>query len=85
LGVAVTVCELPDANVPPPLTLPSALGEALTTIVYRCPLLFFASVSCDEKTRLAKIRTNAPNIPDHRKCEIGKTRDAVILPSHSTQ
>jgi hypothetical protein len=34
LGVAVTVCEVPPANVPPPLTVPSALGEALTLIVY---------------------------------------------------
>jgi hypothetical protein len=30
---AITVCELPSANVPPPLTVPSALGEALTVIV----------------------------------------------------
>jgi hypothetical protein len=28
-----TVCELPSANVPPPLTVPSALGDALTAIV----------------------------------------------------
>jgi hypothetical protein len=34
MGMAVTVCELPPANVPPPLTVPSALGEALTVIVY---------------------------------------------------
>src|ERR1700687_3023545 len=33
-GVAVTVCELPAANVPPPLTVPSELGEALTLTVY---------------------------------------------------
>jgi len=33
LGVAVTVCELPATNVPPPLTVPSALGEALTAMV----------------------------------------------------
>jgi hypothetical protein len=31
LGVAVTVCEVPSANLPPPLTVPSALGEALTS------------------------------------------------------
>jgi hypothetical protein len=30
LGMAVTICELPSANVPPPLTVPSPLGEALT-------------------------------------------------------
>jgi hypothetical protein len=29
LAVAVTVWELPSANVPPPLTVPSAGGEAL--------------------------------------------------------
>ena len=34
LGVAVTVRELPAANVPPPLTVPPALGEALTAMVY---------------------------------------------------
>ena len=34
LAVAVTVTELPAANVPPPLTVPSALGEALTATVY---------------------------------------------------
>ena len=34
LGVAVTVCELPPTKVPPPLTVPSALGEALTAMVY---------------------------------------------------
>jgi hypothetical protein len=33
-GVAVTVCELPSANLPPPLTVPSALGDALTVISY---------------------------------------------------
>jgi hypothetical protein len=33
LAVAVTVTELPAANVPPPLTVPSALGEALTATV----------------------------------------------------
>jgi len=33
-GVAVTVCVLPCTNVPPPLSVPSAAGEALTLIVY---------------------------------------------------
>ena len=33
LGVAVTVCILPPRYVPPPLTVPSALGEALTAMV----------------------------------------------------
>jgi hypothetical protein len=42
LGVAVTVSELPAANVPPPLTVPSALGEALTAIVY-CTGVKFAT------------------------------------------
>jgi hypothetical protein len=32
-GVAVTVYELPPANVPPPLTVPSALGDASTVIL----------------------------------------------------
>jgi hypothetical protein len=34
LGVAVTICELPSANVPPPVTVPSAVGEALTASLY---------------------------------------------------
>jgi len=34
LGVAVTVCKLPPKKVPPPLTTPSALGDALTSTVY---------------------------------------------------
>ena len=34
LGVAVTVCEVPSGNLPPPLTVPEVLGEALTVIVY---------------------------------------------------
>jgi hypothetical protein len=34
LGVAVTVCDVPATNVPPPPIVPSALGEALTVIVY---------------------------------------------------
>jgi hypothetical protein len=33
LVVAITVRELPSANVPPPLAVPSALGEALTASV----------------------------------------------------
>jgi hypothetical protein len=33
LGVAVTVWELPDTNVPTPATIPPALGDALTVIV----------------------------------------------------
>jgi hypothetical protein len=32
--VAVTVRELPSANVPPPLTVPPARGEALTVSLY---------------------------------------------------
>ena len=32
-GVAVTVCEVPSVNVPPPLTVPSALGDASTVIL----------------------------------------------------
>jgi hypothetical protein len=28
LAVAITVCELPSANVPAPLTVPSAVGRA---------------------------------------------------------
>jgi hypothetical protein len=34
LVVAITVCELPSANVPPPLTVPSAEGVALAERVY---------------------------------------------------
>src|SRR6516225_12232713 len=34
LGVAVTVCELPSAKVPAPLTVPSAVGEAVTESLY---------------------------------------------------
>jgi hypothetical protein len=34
LTVAFTVCELPAVNVPPPLTVPAVLGEALTEIEY---------------------------------------------------
>ena len=44
LGVAVTVCEVPPANVPPPLTVPSAPGEPLTVmeaIVNFCQLRDF--------------------------------------------
>jgi hypothetical protein len=33
LAVAVTVRELPDANVPPPLTAPPPMGSTLTAIV----------------------------------------------------
>jgi hypothetical protein len=33
LGVAVTVREVPAANVPPPLTAPSALGDASIVIL----------------------------------------------------
>jgi hypothetical protein len=35
LAVAITVSKLPSANVRPPLTVPSAEGEALTVRVYR--------------------------------------------------
>ena len=33
-AVATTVHELPSANVPPPLTVPSARGEASTVSLY---------------------------------------------------
>jgi hypothetical protein len=39
LGTAVTVREVPAANVPPPLTVPPVVGEALSAIVY-CPATY---------------------------------------------
>jgi len=46
IGRGGTVTELPAANVPPPLTVPPALGEALT-----------ATVSC--VTTVVKLATRA--------------------------
>jgi hypothetical protein len=34
LGVAVTVCKLPAANVPPPLTVPSAATKSARTVTF---------------------------------------------------
>jgi hypothetical protein len=40
LGVAVTVTEVPELNVPPPLTIPPATGLAVTPTVKSCPWIF---------------------------------------------
>jgi hypothetical protein len=50
LAVAVTVCELPAANVPPPLTVPPALGDALTATVY-CVCAAVAAVTVRDAGR----------------------------------
>jgi hypothetical protein len=45
LGVAVTVFELPSANVPPPLTVPPALGEAAHFVLMITPFTAVAPLS----------------------------------------
>jgi hypothetical protein len=61
--VAVTVCELPAANVPPPLTVPPALGEALTATVYcvavgvKFEVLALMPLSFDLERGVVAIRT----------------------------
>jgi len=53
LAVAVTVCELPAANVPPPLTVPAALGEAVTAT---------ATVYCAAETVRVAMRVVFPRL-----------------------